>query len=273
MTSTDGGDPRAAKALAVAHASAALDSDSRVLLWHAGTPHTGRLLAPVLAIARSLGRELVCVARPGYGGSPRRRGRSVAAGAREAALLMQQHDLRDVLIAGYSGGGPHALAVAAAVPARIRAVVVTGCPAPYAAGDEWFAGMVDPGALRSAVSGIDARDAHPEVWEPRSFTARDYAALEAEWGVLGEDAGSADALTDGGAVDDDVAFVTDWGFSLSSVSAPVTIAHGSSDRIIPVAHAAMLAERLRDARLAIHEGDGHVSVLEHLAKHLVEADG
>ncbi|WAB83496.1 alpha/beta hydrolase [Microcella daejeonensis] len=272
MTSTEGTDPDAASAAPIVHASAELTPDSRVLLWQAGTPHTGRLLDPVLAIARALGRELVCVARPGYGGAPRRPGRSVAEGALDAAIALRRHDLRDVLVAGYSGGGPHALALAAAEPARIRAVVVAGCPAPYAGADEWFAGMVDPGALRAAVGGIDARGAHPEVWEPRSFTARDYTALEGEWRVLGQDAGDADALMDGGAVDDDVAFVTDWGFPLSAVAAPVTLAHGSADRIIPVAHAAMLAERLRDARLAIHDGDGHVSVLEHLREHLAAAD-
>lgn len=257
----------------IVHASATLTPASRVLLWHGGTPHTGRLLAPVLALARALDRELVCVARPGYGGAPRHRGRSVTEGAADTALLLRQHDLHDVHVAGYSGGGPHALALAAAEPTRIRAVVVAGCPAPYSGGDEWFAGMVDPGALRAAVEGIAARDGHPEVWEPRSFTARDYAALEGEWGVLGEDAGASDELMDGGAVDDDVAFVADWGFPLAAVGAPVTVVHGTRDRIIPVAHAAMLGGRLRDARLAIHDDEGHVSVLEHLGEHLAAAGG
>lgn len=268
MTPIDDG----ADAAPIVHASAPLAPESRILLWHGGTPHTGRLLAPVLAIARALDRELVCVARPGYGGAPRHPGRSVAEGAAGAALLLRQHDLRDVLVVGCSGGGPHALALAAAEPTRIRAVVVAGSPAPFTADDDWFAGMVDPGALRAAVDGTAARDGHPEVWEPRSFTSRDYAVLEGEWGALGEDAGAADATMDGGAVDDDVAFVTDWGFPLASVAAPVTVAHGSRDRVIPVAHAAMLAEGLRDARLAIHEGEGHVSVLEHLGEHLAVTD-
>ena len=64
MTPIDDG----ADAAPIVHASAPLAPESRILLWHGGTPHTGRLLAPVLAIARALDRELVCVARPGADG-------------------------------------------------------------------------------------------------------------------------------------------------------------------------------------------------------------
>jgi len=129
--------------------------------------------------------------------------------------------------------------------------------------------MVDDAALRSALAGgTTARDEHAEDFDPRSFIARDYVALEGSWGALGEDAGASDATADGGAADDDVAFVTDWGFPLEAIDIPVRIVHGLLDRVIPVAHAAALARLLPHATVTIHDDDGHVSVLEHLDKHV-----
>jgi len=253
----------------VLHTTAPLTAESRVIVWQAGTPHTGALLAPVRAIATALGRELVCVARPGDGGSPRLRGRSVADGVGDVVDVLQRFDLHDAVVVGYSGGGPHALAIAAAEPTRIRAAVVVGCPAPYHGDPAWFEGMVDDAALRSALGGGTlARDAHPEAFDSRSFIARDHAALEGSWGALGEDAGAADATADGGVTDDDVAFVTDWAFSLEAVRAPVRIVHGRLDRVIPVSHAPALGRLIPHAVVTIHDEDGHVSVLEHLEQHL-----
>ncbi|MCY7288344.1 MAG: alpha/beta hydrolase, partial [Cryobacterium sp.] len=84
----------------------------------------------------------------------------------------------------------------------------------------------------------------------------------------GEDAGASDATADGGAADDDVAFVTYWGFPLEAVRAPVRIVHGRLDRVIPVSHAAALGRLMPHAVVTIHDEDGHVSVLEHLEQHL-----
>ncbi|MBC7290594.1 MAG: alpha/beta hydrolase, partial [Actinotalea sp.] len=52
-----------------------------VVLWHHGTPHTGRLLAPVTALAQARGARVVTYARPGYGGSTVHPGRTVATAA------------------------------------------------------------------------------------------------------------------------------------------------------------------------------------------------
>lgn len=214
---TDDSDP-------VLHATAPLTSESKIIVWQAGTPHTGALLEPARAI--------------------------------------------DAVIVGYSGGGPHALATVAAEPTRIRAVVVVGCPAPYRGDPAWFEGMADDAALRSALRGTTARDEHPEEFDPRSFIARDHAALEGSWGALGVDAGASDATADGGAADDDVAFVTDWGFPVEAIDSPVRIVHGRLDRVIPVSHAASLAHLLPHATVTVHDDDGHVSVLEHLDQHV-----
>lgn len=251
---------------AVVHASAPAGALERVLLWHPGSPHAGAVLEPVRAAAASVGREVVTIARPGYAGTRRRRGRSVAEGARDAVRVLEALDLRDVVVVGYSGGGPHALATAAAAPERTAALLLLASIAPF--GDPaWFAGMADPSALRAAAAGAAAREAHVERFDPDSFVGRDWAALEGTWRALGADAQAGGETGALGLVDDDLAFVHPWEVAMPE-GVRCRIAHGTHDRVVPPAHARMLASRMPQADLVLHPGDGHVSVLEHLDEHL-----
>lgn len=250
------------------HATAPPSDLSRVVLWCGGTPHTGALLAPVVAAAAAVRRDVLTVARPGFGGAPRREGRTVADGAEDAVGVLERLDLQDVLVVGYSGGGPHALAVAAAVPRRVRAVLTFGGIAPYEGTPEWFTGMVDPSGLQAAVDGPVARGAHAGDFDPRSFNDRDHAALEGEWGALGTDAQAAHQHGPDGEVDDDLAFVRPWGVSFDAYDVPTRLVHGQDDRVVPAGHAAALAAGVPGATAVVHPGDGHVSVLAHLADEL-----
>jgi pimeloyl-ACP methyl ester carboxylesterase len=58
--------------------------------------------------------------RPGYGGSARQHGRTVADVADDAQLLADAQGWAQFAVAGNSGGGPHALACAALLPGRVR---------------------------------------------------------------------------------------------------------------------------------------------------------
>src|SRR6187402_1382340 len=101
------------------------------LLWHPGSPHTGTPLPPVLEAANERDIRVVTYARPGYGRSTRNPGRDVASAASDAAAVLDTLDLDRVHVAGYSGGGPHALACAALLPDRVIAAVTLASPAPY----------------------------------------------------------------------------------------------------------------------------------------------
>ncbi|WP_404312537.1 alpha/beta hydrolase [Agrococcus terreus] len=255
----------------VVHASAPAEALGRVVLWHPGSPHTGAVLEPVREAAAATGREVVSVARPGYGGAPRQRGRSVADGAVGAVRVLELLGLRDVVVAGYSGGGPHALATAAAAPERVAALLLLASVAPHG-GAGWFDGMVDPSSLRSAEAGAAAREAHPERFDPESFVGRDWAALDGAWSALGADAQAGGETGALGLVDDDLAFVRPWGCALP-VGSRIRIAHGTDDRVVPFDHARTLERLLPRAEVVRHEGDGHVSVLEHLEEHLAALGG
>ncbi|MBW8871867.1 MAG: alpha/beta fold hydrolase [Leifsonia sp.] len=237
------------------------DAGAPVVIWHHGTPQTGAVIAPVAAAAAVHGMRVLSVARPGYPGSDARPGRSIAAAAADVLAVADSVGVDRFVTAGASGGGPHALALGALAPERATAIVTLAGLAPYDGSPDWFSGMVSPGAVYAALNGRAARLAYAETaeFDPESFVSRDWEELNGAWGPLGADAGAAEGPT--GEADDDVAYVSPWGFALGAVRPPVLLVQGGADRVVPPQHAAALLEHLPDAELWIRPRDGHVSVL------------
>jgi pimeloyl-ACP methyl ester carboxylesterase len=229
------------------------------IVWHHARGQTGALIAPLVEEAARRGIRLVSYARPGYGGSTPHPDRDVASAARDVERVADALDLGRFAVMGASGGGPHALACAALLGDRVSAVATFAAMAPYTDAFDWFAGMVAPHGLRAARAGRQARETLPQAFDQESFNARDRAALDGRWKWLVEDAGKAGPE---GAIDDDLAFAAPWGFELEDVDAPVLLAHGGDDRVIPVSHAKYMLERLPNAELWLRPRDGHVSTLD-----------
>jgi pimeloyl-ACP methyl ester carboxylesterase len=246
--------------------SGAATTDGPVLVWHHGSPHTGALFEPLLRIARERGLRMIALARPGYGGLPATPGRTVADSARDAIEVADLLGIDRTLQLGASGGGPHALAVAALDPGRVAGVVVEASVAPFEDTPAWWDGMADDAALRAARRGRAARRAHADVeeFDPSVFVDTDWAALEGEWAALGEDAGRAAAFGPDGLVDDDTAFANPWGADLAAITVPVILIHGRRDRMVPPAHAELLARAVPHAELRWHDTDGHIAALAEL---------
>jgi pimeloyl-ACP methyl ester carboxylesterase len=241
-----------------------------VVVWHGGTPHTGRPIEPLVAAAAAAGMRLVTYARPGYGGSTPIAGRDVASAAPDTAAIADALRLDRFAVAGASGGGPHALACAALLPGRVTGAACFASPAPYWGADDWFAGMAAPGALRSALEGRGARArfAETEAFDPAVFTDADWAALSGSWKALGADAGAAEADGPDGTIDDDVALASPWDVDLAAIRVPVRLVQGADDRMIPAAHGSALAAAIPGAELRLRPGQGHVSILDELPEAL-----
>ena len=239
------------------------DASSPVLVWHHGTPQTGAVIQPVAAEASKRGMRVLSVARPGYPGSDERPGRSVADAAADVLAVVDAVGVERFVTIGASGGGPHALALAALAGDRATSVVTLAGIAPFDRSPDWFSGMADPGGLRAALSGREARLRYAETaeFDPESFTARDHETLNGAWGALGADAGAGAAEGPAGEADDDLAYVSPWGVELRSVAAPVLLVQGGADRVVPAPHAAAMLERLPRGELWIRPREGHVSVL------------
>lgn len=237
------------------------------VFWLHGTPNIGLPPTPLFADADRLGIRWIGYDRPAYGGSTACEGRDVASAAGDIARIADRLGIGRFAVMGHSGGGTHALACAALLPERVLAAVSVAGLAPHgAAGLDWFAGMHPSGVagLRAAIAGRAAKLAYeasgPE-FDPALFTDADWAALSGPWAwfdsVVGPGmAGGPDAL-----VDDDMAYVSPWGFDCAQVSRPLLLLHGGEDRIVPAAHGEWLARHCPGAELWQRPGDGHISVL------------
>lgn len=242
---------------------AARGSGELTLIWHHGSPQTGGLLPPLLDAATQRGIRLVSYARPSYGGSSPNPGRDIASAAADVEQLADALGVGRFAVMGASGGGPHALACVALLPDRAIGAVCLASPASYTDAFDWYAGMAAPDALRAAGGGREerARFALTEEFDASQFIPADWAALSGTWASLGRDAEEAGAAGADGLIDDDVALASPWGFDLQTITAPVLLVQGGTDRVIPPSHADALLRAIPTAELWLRPRDGHISVL------------
>jgi pimeloyl-ACP methyl ester carboxylesterase len=182
------------------------------------------------------------------------------------------------LVAGWSGGGPHALACAARLAEAAAALVIAGV-APYGAeGLDWAAGMgqdnIDEfgaatdgeGPLRAYLDA--ARQSMADLTTESMVTSLDSLLPEVDRAVLtdefGEDmvAGFEEGLRNGieGWLEDDLAFCEPWGFGLDEIGIPTAVWQGSEDLMVPFEHGRWLADRLPGASIHLEAGQGHLSI-------------
>jgi pimeloyl-ACP methyl ester carboxylesterase len=266
-------------------------ADGLPLVLHEGTPLGLVLYPPTVQAAAIRNLRVILMARPGYERSTPRPGRLVVDVAADLAAVLDELGLETFVTIGWSGGGPHALACAAAMSGRCLAAASIAGVAPCGAkGLDWPAGMGPENvaefdaALRGravlteflddmavslgAVTGADVAASLGGLISPA-----DNAALTGEYGDYIA-SGLRAALTAGiaGWRDDDLAFVQDWGFSLgwdapaedspatSATAAPVAIWQGGQDRMVPFAHGQWLASHIPGARAHLLPDEGHLSL-------------
>lgn len=260
--------------------------DGRVLVWHHGTPGSGRGYRVIDTPAAERGLRVVWPSRPGYAGSTRHEGRAVVDVADDLRQLLTSLGVEEFIVGGSSGGGPHALACAARVPGCRAAATVVGL-APWR-GAESMAGMGEDNVeeFTAAMEGPDALRAYLEEEAKgagdltAAAFAESHASLlpqvdrEALTGEFAEDvtASLRAALSTGidGWFDDDLEFVRPWGFELDEITTPVALWHGTADQMSPVAQARVLAATVPGVIPHIVEGEGHLSIYTHAGEMLDE---
>lgn len=250
------------------------------LLFHFGTPSAGIPYAPLVDETLARGCRFVTYSRPGYAGSTRLEGRSVADCATDVEALLVHRGLDRVHVVGWSGGGPHALACAALLPDRVAGAATLAGVAPWSAdGLAWLDGMAEENLdeFAAAVEGVETLRGFIEpIAADRVDVAADEmvaglgglltdvdrAALTGQFAEFLAEATRA-AVSSGpwGWIDDDLAFAGDWGFAPDEICVPVTVWHGRHDAMVPTTHGEWLAERIPGARRRILEDEGHVSLV------------
>lgn len=257
--------------------------DGLPLVFHHGTPGSVAQSRSLQRAAHARGLRLVTFSRPGYGSSTRRSGRSVADVVSDVGAVLNRLDVSRCLIAGWSGGGPHALATGALLPARVAGVLLMAGVAPYDAADlDWLSGMGESNVeefghavmgeaslrayLHAEAASLRDADVGGLIEGMRSvLPAVDQASVTEEFG---EDllASFHEALRTGvdGWLDDDLAFVRDWGFDLSALAAadvPVFVWQGGEDLMVPPGHGAWLERQVPGVTAHLESGQGHLSIV------------
>lgn len=245
-------------------------SGGLTVFWHHGTPNIGAPPEPLFAASSRLGIRWVGYDRPGYGGSSPLPGRNIASAATYVATIAHALGLESFAVMGHSGGGPHALACAALLPERVKAAVSISGLAPYGAPDlDYFEG-VTPAASASLHAALESREAKEAFeasaeFDPETFTPEDYAALSGAWSWFESVVGPAQAGGPAPLIDDDLAYVSPWGFDPAQIRVPTLLMHGEADRMVSAAQSKWLAHTIPAAELRLYPDDGHISVLHDAA--------
>jgi pimeloyl-ACP methyl ester carboxylesterase len=252
--------------------------DGTPLVIHNGTPSGVVPFAPHVQAAADRGLRTVLYGRPGYGTSTPQPGRKVADAAADVAAVLDALGAREFVTLGRSGGGPHALACAALLPGRcLGAATVAGVAPHDAEGLNFLAGMArenvaEFGAARQGETALAAfliaeAAAMSDITAGQLVAGLGDLASPADRAVMTGEyaehlaASFRAALTTGieGWKDDDLAFVTDWGFQ-PGAGAPVSVWQGDQDMMVPFAHGEWLAARIPGARTHLIPGAGHLSL-------------
>ncbi len=236
-------------------------TDGRPLFYCHGLP--GSRLEPKLLEAAAGERQLrvVCLDRPGYGGTSPLPGRRMGDEAVDLRAVADRLDLQHFDVIGFSAGGAHALACAADMRDRVRRVSLVSSCAPF-----------------DCVSKDGMAEHFRELWE---LAERDNAAFRQTLEQSVAAAGGAYELLLGGAPEEDraillqpavaetyrrsaaeatsqgvagmcedaCALVSPWPFDIERVDCPVHIWHGIRDCNVPIGMGRWLADRMPNARM------------------------
>jgi pimeloyl-ACP methyl ester carboxylesterase len=229
---------------------------------------------------RRAGIRLITYDRPGYGASDRLPGRRVVDCVGDVEAIVDALNISWFAVIGRSGGGPHALAVAARLPERVtRAECVVGAAPFDAPGLDWTAGMDAENVeefgwaargeqvLHHELTRVAAADLERMKADPAQVFSDDWQLADADRQILARAdiqqvlvEATREAYRPGvwGWVDDDLAFLDAWGFDVSEIRVPVTVRYGRLDVFVPAAHGWWLADHVPAADVAVDEEAGHL---------------
>jgi pimeloyl-ACP methyl ester carboxylesterase len=258
--------------------------DGPAVVFHHGSPGSSFAPPGLVDAATARGLRIVAPSRSGYGGSGRDEGRSVAAVAGDVAELLDVLGVARFATAGWSGGGPHALACAALLPGRCAAALSIAGVAPYLPGEfDWTEGMGEENVEEFRL-GLEAGTAYDEMLAGfrqhlLSLQPDQVRSARDLFGELVSDADEAASTPQsvaqlrasiahglapgvGGWRDDDQAFLRDWGFDVGAITVPTGIWFGDRDLMVPARHGEWLGANVRGASVLRRRDDGHISIVE-----------
>ncbi len=221
------------------------------------------------------GTNIIAFDRPGYGRSDLQRLPSLRGWGADVAEALVQLGVGDCMVVGVSTGAPYALAVAAALGARVKRVILAGGIAgpevlETAGGTALVLSMIGRRRSRTGrlvhrllnlarTTRLDRRLMAMVVGSERAALERQGLSLEVLQARLlqsfrvGNRRGLRGALADARLV------AQPWDFAIADVVAEVELLHGAEDHVVPPAHAHWYTAHLPAARLCMLPGELHLS--------------
>ena len=253
-------------------------NSSSAAIFHHGTPAHASAWAAWLELAAARGIRALSYSRAGYGISDRNEGRTVVSNNSDIQALLNSFNITEFIAIGWSGGGPHALATSEI--AGCKGVITLAGVGAYGASDlDFLAGMgpENEEEFGEALKGEAAISAWMDANAVSFKNVTDIDIRQALGGLIGDadkkalDGVIADeyatsirkglAVSFDGWIDDDIAFVSPWGFDLSEIKVPVLIWQGDEDLMVPHAHSKWLAKHIPTGSLNFVSGHGHLSLI------------
>jgi pimeloyl-ACP methyl ester carboxylesterase len=251
--------------------------DGRPIIYCHGFPASRLEMRLGHEVAARSGIRLIAPDRPGYGLSDFQPGRRISDWPRDAVELADALALGRFGVLGVSGGGPYAVACAAALPDRVTVAGIV-CGLGRLDSREDAAGMSTFGRFsfmlaRSApgASQLFNRALAPVLRRSPRLILKLLAA-----GLPPPDAKAladpevlalfADAFQEGlrqggrGVAYDLALYARPWDFSVDSIRVPCLLLHGEQDTTVPVAMGKRLAAEIPGCRARFYADEGHFSL-------------
>ena len=252
------------------------DTTGSPCVYVPGTPASGLAGRLYDDAARAAGVRLLSVDKPGYGGSTYQRRRTLTGFAADIGHLLDGLGVHRFAVIGESGGGPHALAVAHALPDRVTIALAVAGMGP--ADDPSVLAGMKPSNRRLVTL---ARLGPWTVRLPMALTRRalssaprrerlvaktlaeagpgDARALQEMAAGQEPTAAARDAMRDSsrGAAQELALLSRAWGFDPEGIRCNVELWHGVEDVNVPAAVAEGLARRIVGATARVLPDEGH----------------
>jgi pimeloyl-ACP methyl ester carboxylesterase len=256
------------------------DPQGKPVLFFHGTPGS-RLFHPPEEVTRRMGVRLICVERPGYGGSTFQPGRQILDWPADVCALVDALGIQTFAVAGHSGGGPYSLACAYRLPERISAAAVLSGAGPVdapGASDgltflHWLAfkiGRHAPWSLIRTLTWLFFRKSAADPASAIDLDTRDRSAAdEAVLRIPGvrENCIESDVeayrqgLT---GFSWEVRLLTrPWGFPLEGIKIPVYLWHGTADDFTTTGMARYMGEKIPLGNIYLYQDEGHMLLVPH----------
>lgn len=254
------------------------DEDKPVILLVHGFPGSGEHAKLMSQTPYWNSFRLISMDRPGYGKSDVQRAITPLKFAEQIVELLAHLNIQKLSIISVSGGSPFALAIAFLMGDQIQRVSCIGGVAPitrrsffYMNSQQhkawWLQKFVPRSVLYFALGhawkkGVDKLD-------DLLFT-REGDIPDSDWKVFADPLVGPDLIATtkaalrqgpGGVIEDLFVYGNDWGFDFQKITAPVTLWHGTSDRIVNKRFSKYLKSQIPNAKLQFIPNESHYSLL------------